>query len=381
MRPLVKKLDFYLFKGLLAPFFFGMLGAMVITSFGPLLKAIKLLTRGKVPAAVVLRWFVLRLPQDMQYIFPVAMLLASLLVFGKLSKQSEITAMRAAGISLGRLMAPVVAFSLLVSVGVFFFLDRVVPYALRESRKIWERDIRMYTSSRYVYDVLRKEGDARLLYVGRYDPVRKRIERVVLREYSGNRTPSRQRSSLILEITALSGVFVSMVETASGRKSYLWRLSDVNFRAYEGTAPPKTSWAASYDLLLEDGPEDLKRKDEVRPGELSCRELVEEIRYLEGRGLADTRALKVELYLKTSFPVCIVIFAVLGASMGLSSSRSGAFIGFGVSLVVTFLYYLAMSISASLGKTGVLDPLLAAWLHNLVFLGCAVWNVYRVQRR
>ncbi|MBI4861253.1 MAG: LptF/LptG family permease [Candidatus Riflebacteria bacterium] len=133
-------------------------------------------------------------------------------------------------------------------------------------------------------------------------------------------------------------------------------------------------------MPLAEGPEDFAQ-EERSPQEMSFSTLLAQVRKLEERGLSNTRSMRVELYLKTSFPFCIPIFAIIGCAMGLTSSRSGGFIGFGISLVVTFFYYIVMSLSASLGKTGVIAPLLASWIQNLVFTAVAISLTLQLQSR
>lgn len=371
---LIKRLDRYIFSELLGPFLGGMLGAFCITSFGPLLRAVKLLTDGTVATSAIGAWFLYRIPEDMQFIFPVAMLLTTLLTFGRLSKDSEITAMRAAGISLGRLLYPVAFFGCLVTVGVFFFLDRVVPPSMYNSQRIWERDIRKETEARYREHILLKRRDGGLIYVGRLDLQTKELEKVLIRNYAPQ--GATHRDHLLFEQTAERARWVG---TEGGKN--LWHLWGVRFRHHGPDGSVSPSRVAELTIPLDEGLSDLLRTEYSDPRELSFRQLVREIRYLEERGLANTTPLKVELYVKTSFPFCILIFALMGATMGLSSSRSGGAVGFGVSLVVTFLYYIAMSLSTSFGKTGTIDPLLSAWLHNFIFFGFALYNVVRVQNR
>ena len=151
---IIKRLDKYIFTRLIGPFLAGLAGTCIITSFGPLLRAIKLLTRGTIKHSAIAEWFMYRITQDMQFIFPVAVLLSTLITFGGMSKDSEITAMRAAGISLGRLLYPVAFFGVLVTIGVFFFLDRVVPPAMYRSQRIWEKEIRKETEAKYKQHIL-----------------------------------------------------------------------------------------------------------------------------------------------------------------------------------------------------------------------------------
>lgn len=342
-----------------------MLGALVIVSFGNLLKAVSLSFEGRVEKLVILEWFVKRTPEDMQYIFPVAIMLATLMVFSGMSRTQELTALRAAGVSLGRTMVPVVIFSLLATGLVFWFLDRVVPPSMTRSQWLWVNKIRTnQMQAPQKENILLRDSANRLIFVGRFNLHTYELEHVKIRDYSPDGTRFER------EFSARRGVF-------KGGK--LWELEDVKILLR--TAQGETLLDRGKQTMpLGEGPEDFAQEERA-PQEMNFATLLEQIRKLDERGLANTLPLKVELFLKTSFPFCIPIFAVIGSAMGLSSSRTGGFIGFGMSLVTTFFYYVTMSLSASLGKTGVLTPFLAAWLHNIIFTFVAFAITLRAQSR
>jgi lipopolysaccharide export LptBFGC system permease protein LptF len=188
---------------------------------------------------------------------------------------------------------------------------------------------------------------------------------------------SRRVQKLKVGLSAMKARFIKTDEKGS-----IWELEDVHFRDFRVDDAVGTGYLQKIENhRLPEGLADLEETTVKDPREYSFSELLEKIRYIEERGLANTDPLKVELYLKTSFPFCVLIFALIGSTMGLASHRSGGFVGFGISLVVTFLYYISMSISSSLGKTGVIDPFLSAWLHNIVFFIFAIVNVFRVQQK
>jgi len=345
-----------------------MLGALVIVTFGNLLKAISLLFEGRVERLIILEWFIKRTPEDMQYIFPVAILLSTLLVFSGMSRTQEITALRAAGVSLVRLMAPVLFFSLIVTAGVFYFLDRIVPPSMTRSQELWERKIRTNRAAPvFKENILLRDSANRLVFAGRFNLKSYDLEFVKIRDYTPDGTAFRR------EFSARRGVF-------KGGK--LWELKDLKILLFSGEQDerPGVLHKSSQTMPLGEGPEDFAQEDRS-PQEMSFAALLGQIRKLEERGLSNTLSLKVELYQKTSFPFCIPIFALIGCAMGLTNSRSGGFIGFGVALVTTFFYYIVMSLSASLGKTGVLAPLLSSWLHNGLFGFGALVLLLRVQSR
>lgn len=349
----------------MGPFIFGMLGALVIISFGNVLKAVQLLFEGRVPKAVILEWFVNRTPEDMQYIFPVAILLSTLLVFSGLSRTQEITALRAAGISLARTFIPVVIFSLMVTGLVFWFLDRVVPQAMKRSQELWVTQIRTNQHhASFKNDILLRDSSNRLVFVGRFNLHTYEMEFVKIRDYSADGTRFER------EFSARRGIY------QHGKN---WVLQDVSIllRGKQGETLLRKD---KMTMPMGEGPDDFAQ-EERSAQEMNFAALLDQIRKLDERGLANTLPLKVELFLKTSFPFCIPIFAVIGSAMGLGSTRTGGFIGFGVSLIITFFYYVTMSLSASLGKTGVMTPFLAAWMHNILFTGVALFVTLRAQSK
>jgi lipopolysaccharide export system permease protein len=360
---MLRILDRHIFKQLLAPFLFGLLGALIIIAFGPMNSAIKFLLQGKIPAAIILKWFVFRVPEDMQFIFPVATLMATLLGFASLSKSGELTAMRAAGISLKRLFLPVIAFGLLATGLTYGFLNRFVPPAMVRSQDLWIHHFRAALPPEFKENFTLKSEGNRLISVGQVnlkDPV---LRRVTIRNYPDEDTPV---------LTQISGP--KAVWDPSQR---CWILENARVEHYQADSGQMTSqFFPSFPLDLVEGPE-IFQQQERTPQELTPSQLLQRIREIEARGMGNTRALRVDLYIKSSFPFCVFLFALLGATMGISNARSGGFMGFGIALVLTFLYYVVMSLSASLGKSGMIDPFLSAWLHNILFFVVVFWQALR----
>lgn len=346
--------DRHIFKQLLGPFVFGLLGALIIIAFGPMNKAIKFLLKGRPDPAIVLEWFLFRVPEDMQFIFPVATLMATLLGFAKLSKDGELTALRAAGVSLLRLLVPVMVFGALVTGATYVFLNRFVPPAMVRSQDLWVKHFRSVTEPVFKENFTLKTSGDRLVSVGQVNLKTPELHRVIVRDYpDGPDEPLRQ----------ICGP-VARWEPKTAR----WVLENARvdrYRPKEGRVETQR-----FDILpldLADGPE-VFQAPERKAQEQTPEQLLRRIQDIESRGLGNTVELQVELYLKYSFPCAIFLFALLGATMGITNSRAGGFMGFGVALLLTFLYYVAMSLCASLGKSEALSPLTAAWIHNAVFL-------------
>ena len=99
-----KTLDKYVFGQLIGPFFLGFFMFVTVIAIDPLISALQNIVNDNISPMVVIRWFLCRLPQDMIFTFPMSMLLTTLLVFGRMSKDSETIAMKAGGINFFRLL-------------------------------------------------------------------------------------------------------------------------------------------------------------------------------------------------------------------------------------------------------------------------------------
>ena len=115
------------------------------------------------------------------------------------------------------------------------------------------------------------------------------------------------------------------------------------------------------------------------PEEMSFRELQRYIENLRDQGSSSKtlRELTVDLYNKLSIPFSSMVFALIGAPLGLRRLRGGAAVGLGVSILIIFCYYVLWHGASVLGGSGQLPPLLASWLANLVGLGVGGALVWR----
>lgn len=364
----IRTIDRYIMRELFWPYIFGMLGFLVVIAIDPMISAMKNVINKQIDIAVVVKWFLFSLTHDMIFTFPMAMLLSSLLLFGRLSKDSEIVAMKAGGIGFGRLVMPVVFFAFLSTVAAFLFGEFVMPYTTSRARDIQKNDILKLLPVRGAENVYIKDTDQRTIYAGKVihfpgEEVAVRLEDVVISEYD----PKTQLP--LRRILAKGGAFMNKQWNFWDGMAYEYdrELNGVLVEEFK-----------SKPIALKERPDDFK-KEETRFGEMSLRDLRKRISYHYEKGFHDVVGLLVEFYMKTSIPFACFIFGILGAALGTGNSKTGAFIGFGVSVIIIFIYYVLLSISKSYGKNGVIPPLLAAWLQNLVFLAVALYAVHKVR--
>ncbi|NLI78347.1 MAG: YjgP/YjgQ family permease [Candidatus Riflebacteria bacterium] len=357
---MIKTLDIYIFRQLVLPFLFGFFMFATVIAIDPLMSALQNIVNENIPITVVLRWFFFRLPQDMVFTFPMSVLLTSLLVFGRMSKDSETIALRAGGINFYRILVPVIAFALTVTFISFLFNELVVPYSNRRANEIRRTEILRLVEPEATENSIMRASDGAFVYARKVFENSGTMEKILLEYYEEGRLARR-----------ISGA------TARWNGTFWILEGAVDQRYGAGTMASPTVVPVLPLPGVRETPGDFARQSK-KPNEMSYTELQERIATYERTQFMETTPLRVDLALKTSLPFASFFFAIIGAAFGLTHYRSGAFIGFGVSIVIIFVYYVVMSLATAMGKSGYLPVMLSAWLQNILFAGAGLWLVSRI---
>ncbi len=325
----------------------------------------------RVPAMVIASYYFYFLPYIIVLTMPVAMLLASMFSVGQLSKYNEITAMKAAGQSLYRILLPILTIAFLASGLMLLFAEKVVPVANQRKIEIKQRYIErvpqnlpsrlsnLYFQESVGQDTARQNGQTanavRRVFIGYYDDATKTAQKISIQNYSG--------IFIVERIDALQMRWEERGDSTRG----VWEILQGYHRRFEGE---REAVATRFDSLAM--PElfftpQVLTKVQKEPEEMSYGELQKFIDEVARNGGNPDRWL-VDLYLKISFPLANFIIVLFGAPLAAGKVRSGGAVGVALSLVVCFLYFGTVKTSQSMGQNGTLEPLLAAWLGNLIFL-------------
>jgi lipopolysaccharide export system permease protein len=359
---MIRILDRYIFTQLIGPFLFGFFLFVTIIAIDPLMSALQSVINENVSMMVMFRWFLNRLPQDMIFTFPMSVLLANLLVFGRMSKDSETTALRAGGTNFFRILLPVVLFALMITFISFVFNELIVPSSNENARNIRRQEIMKLVEPEASENSIMRTSDGAFAYARKVFEKRGQMEKVLLEYYSSTGSLEKRISAATAEWDGSTWVLKQVVEQL--------------YTDGAGLATPTTIMELKVPTI-EETPEDFARQSK-KPNEMSYTELKGRIEAYERTQFMDTTELKVGLAMKTSLPFASFFFAIIGASFGLTNNRSGAFIGFGVSILIIFIYYVMMSFFTALGKSGMLPPMLSAWAQNIIFAFAGFYIVKRI---
>ncbi len=362
----MRRLDRYMLREFLQPFLYGVAVFTSLFIGGDLLFRIAgFMTEYGASLWAITKIFVLALPRIIVYTFPMSVLLGALMAIVRLSGSSELIVMRAAGQSFARLVTPILWAALVISMVNIVFNEYVVPAANTAYERTINEEIKgnMRPQQIQTHIVLKRvvDGEMRyLLYANRYDPETESLHHITIQEFRDNEL-----------------VRVENAPQATWRDGKWYMKNGTVYDLGGGEGVHRMLQFDEQVLPFADTPTQVGTRKKS-PDQMTIRELRHEIRAYKA-AYADTAKLEVELHRRFSLPLASLVFAVLGTPLGIQRQRSSSSVGFGLCVLVIFLYYALMMLTGTLGEGGVLPPMLAVWIPNLTALAAGIWLHVRVK--
>lgn len=363
----MKIIDKYMTKGFLGPLLWCLLLFIIMAVIIDIFSFIDDIVKYRIPASSIFSFYLYYCPTIFVQVAPMAVLLSAIYVLSNLNKHNEIIAMRSSGISLWRILTPIIILGCITSTAVFVVNDRIIPATSRISNTIRRDEIERYKQrdkqqARVLENVAIYGAGNRIIFARNYDTEKKTLADIIIHEHD----PSQ---NLISKITAQSGVW-----TDEGWKFYKVIIYSID---NSGKILGEPVFFEEKMIALKEKPKDFASR-EWKADYMSYKELKRYILNFKGTGTRLIRSLLVDLHYKISFSFISVIIILIGAPFALIATRGGVLIGMGMSIVIGLLYYAVIAASLAFGKAGFLPPLLAAWLGNIIFLA---WGIYLVNKK
>ena len=303
--------------------------------------------------------YLYQLPLFVLYSFPIAALIATVFTIGGMTRHQELTAAKAGGVSFYRIFLPIAAMSVLLSVAAFG-LGELTPITLQKRAVLMgdETAVRFGPRMNFVYQTER-EG---VLTARRLDAGAGELSQIVLERNARGERPGLHRTA----------------ERATWTAKHGWKLERGYIRELYTDGREVTTHFDTLRLAgLVETPEDMLGgpKD---PQAMGYREMSRFIGAIERSG-GDANPLKVERAQKLAIPMAVMVIVLFGAPLVTSTQRGGTAYGVGVSLGVTIFYMLLFRVGRAVGSTGAVDPTLAAWFPNALFLVAGLALMSRVR--
>jgi lipopolysaccharide export system permease protein len=351
-----KILHRYIFREVVTPFLLGLGIFTFVLLIARLLKLIELVVNRGLPATQILELLGFLLPAFLEVTVPMAMLLAILIAFGRLSADAEMVAMRSSGLSIYQLAPPVALFVLLTATLTASLSMYARPWGNRNlEHQLWDI-ARTRASAGLKPQVFNDEFPGMVIYAEHIESKDDRLIHVMI---SDERDPNQHNT-----VFANEGLMISDNQT----QTVTLRL--LNGTVYTSSDDAKGDYHTdfeTYDVNL-----DLRetmagmRGKEDEPKDMTLPELREAIARKEAAGKPYAGEL-VEFHRKFAIPFACVVFGLVGVPLGIGQARAVKSRGFAVSLVVIFVYYILLSTGQGLAEQGSIPAWVGLWLPNFVF--------------
>jgi LPS export ABC transporter permease LptF/LPS export ABC transporter permease LptG len=372
---LFNRLDRYILRQLWAPFLLGMSAFVFLMSMRALFELGELVIRKGAPLGLVAGMLLVQMPRILVLVLPIATLLAVLVVFGRMAADSELTALKSAGVTLWRQSRAPLVFGLLMTGIGLYMTHQVVPSSAQSAKTltdklITESDLFRLIQPRVIFDQI----PGLTLYVEKINPQERKLEGLFV-----NTEAVDGASKLSL---AQSGTIA--IDKASGRVS----LSLVNGHTYE--FPPGNPMAlreTGFEVQELGGqlpPSSLWSQRAIETGtvwQLTDEALSELLRNPAGAPVEVRRTARLERLNRNTIPLAALVLALFAIPLSLASARGGRGAALGVALLIFVAYGILHSMLANLCRVGHLSPWVAALLAPVLFSALGMIQFARRSRR
>lgn len=363
----MKTLNLYVTKNLL----FIIAAAIVILSFGMvggnMIRVFQLVAAG-IPLGNALKFAVYILPMVFSFTIPWGILIAVLLMFGKMSADNEITAMRACGISIFQIISPLIILTFGLTVICIFLQADLSPHFMGKARML-VKFVGFNDPSAFIMPGQPNEFDKAIVYVKNKgeDNTLRDIQVFVF---------DKAKQNIEQDITASNGLV--KVDKEKGTTSII--LYNYNIINYQGDLPKdriygkELTMTVNVERELNDMP--LSRRIDF----LTYKELIGRIILYKKVGI-DTTEAEVTLNLMFAMGLSPIAFLLLGFPLAIRTSRKETSIGLFVSVILSGLYFFFIIACNTLSGYPKLYPQILLWIPNVVYQIGGLYFLYRITKR
>ncbi|MFZ0806092.1 MAG: LPS export ABC transporter permease LptF [Candidatus Sulfotelmatobacter sp.] len=340
--------DFFLYLTLILSTF------LVLVLVFTLFELLGDILRNQVPAKVVAEYLLNVTPYLLYNVAPLVMLLAVLVTFGLMQRSNEITAIKATGTSIYRIVTPIIVAAAVLATGLFFADQFYLPHTNKRQEAL-HNQIKGNPAQTYLRPdrkwIFGEHND--IYYYQFFDPDRDQFGNITVFELD------RKRFTITRRIHA------DRAHWAESLNRWIYEQGwdrTLNVSAIENYHPFEVATFAD----LPETPSYFK-KEVKQYSEMNYEELRRYIRDLQQSGF-DVVRLRVQLNKKLSYPLVTLIMAVLAIPFALSSGKKGAITGIAVAVSIAVFYTVVSRLFEAMGDLSQLPPALAAWSPDLIFV-------------
>jgi len=359
-------LDRYMLTELGGPFVFGLSAFTLIFAATQLLAIGRMVSNDHVPLGAAIEIFLWQLPGEMGLVFPMALLLGTLLAVQRLSGESELTAMKAGGISFTRIVVPLLVAGVVMSFVTYLVQEIVAPYAADQVAGI--EDQVLNTSSAFNRDLTVSAplpgGGKQITIATSYEKNTQALLHVTLIQYDRNDVPTQI-------------IFADRADFSADR----WLLENASLYRFnpDGTLISEPNVAQQEVELGEEPTDIVKRLSHDDPENLSRAEIAD-IVHSGQLTQAEFRKYVTAYQEKLAQPFACFVFVLIAIPYGMRAARAGGgtSVGFGLAVLIVFVYYIVLTVFSFVSQAFVNLAWLWAWVPNIIFIAIGTARLRRV---
>ncbi len=368
-------IDRWLLGQIIPPMIFAISAFTVISlSVGIMFDLIRKIVEYGLPLFLALKVLFFSLPSFLVLSFPMAVLLSTLLAYGKLSSNSELLALKSLGIKTSRIISPAIALSIFMTGLTFYFNDNLVP----ASNKLAETTLRKGIGSSFSEEK-GKENIMFSRYGSRIDASTKKptennskLTHIFYAQWYENKI---MKNVTVLDFSRED--FQQILKASFARfdkNNSSWIFSEGNIVSITPGGQTTNVEFKEYTYPFVEGPMELAKVPR-NASEMTLKQALNaEKIYKKTGNLKETRRIQVRIQEKFTLPCACLVFGLIGSSLGSKSNlRSSKSQGFGLSVILILIYYVMSFVFSSFGVKGLLNPIFAAWLPVLISIGSGIY--------
>jgi len=356
----MKTLDRYIYRELMVPFLIGTVAVVLMFQANMLIFLFKNFSLQNVPTLAVLDMILYKTPYFLNMTLPVGVALATSLAISRLARESELTAIRASGTAIIRVILPVSIFGLLVGVGNYLLAEKVMPNSEKASTRLSTQMMILATAPDFKANVAIRLADFQAT-----------IGSIIKGEHG-----SLQLSD------------ITLVQTPQPFTSAVYKAKEGSYENGVWTFPHALVWYFKGEDFYQFRPTKLTINQRInlvdfysqpQPTEMTVDELRQAIKEGKEQHIPAT-SLEVSYHTRFSVPAACYVFAIFAPVFAIWFGKGGGFVGVLVSILMVMLYWNVFVISTEIfGRNGWINPFLSAWLPNILFAALAVFGLRRLE--
>ncbi|MGB9499929.1 MAG: LPS export ABC transporter permease LptF [Dissulfuribacterales bacterium] len=355
-------IDRYIFKELIPPFTMNLVFFIFIFFMQQILEITNMIVNYQVSILAFFLMLIYSMPYFLVFIIPMSVMMSVLLTFLRLSADNEVVALKASGISIYRLLPPVLTFSLMCALITGFLSIYGMPWGENAYKqmalKIVQSNFNLGLKERQFNDSF----DGVMFYVNKIDLENKSMKDIYIED--------QRKKGISSTVIAPEGYLFN----GSDKYSFILRL-------YKGTVNQIDLDSRSahsikfdtYDLKL-----DIKsavshiRKRKKDEKEMQLTELIAFVKTIKTK-TPQYYSVLMEIHKKISIPFACFALAILAVPLGVQSLSTRKSSGLGIGLIAFLVYYLLLSAGLVFGEAGLYPPVIGMWMPNIIMGGLGLF--------